>query len=182
MLFNDRPEGRFLAALVPFAITIQVVMVGLGVVKDPAAVKAMSRSGDRKEILRGPLFYGISFVVLTLVFWKDTPVGMVALMMMCGGDGLADLVGKRIKSPKLFWSPKKSLAGMAAVFGGGWAFSILVIAIHIQAGTFGGNIAEYVIPITLIGLAATLVESLPVPDIDNLTVAGVAALLGMVLF
>jgi hypothetical protein len=36
-----------------------------GMVKDEAAVKAMSRTGDPREILRGPLFYGIVFVAMT---------------------------------------------------------------------------------------------------------------------
>jgi phytol kinase len=38
------------------------------VIKDSSAVDAMSRTGDRREILRGPLYYGVAFVVLTLVF------------------------------------------------------------------------------------------------------------------
>jgi len=55
----------------------------------------MSRTGNPREILRGPLYYGIAFIILTIVFWKDSPVGMTALMI-CGGDGLADLVGRSI--------------------------------------------------------------------------------------
>jgi len=98
LLFPDTLTSRFLAALIPLAITAQFALVGLGVVKDQAAVDAMSRTGQREEILRGPLFYGIVFVVLTLVYWRDSLIGIVALMLLCGGDGLADIVGKRIKS------------------------------------------------------------------------------------
>ena len=32
-------------------------------------------------------------------------------MMLCGGDGLADIVGKKVGGIKLPWSLKKSLAG-----------------------------------------------------------------------
>jgi phytol kinase len=85
---------------VPFAITVQFALIGLGVMKDEASVKAMSRSGDRREILRGPLFYGIVFVVMTLVFWKSSPVGMLALMLMCGGDGMADILGPGCEIPE----------------------------------------------------------------------------------
>ncbi len=67
-VFPEVASARYLAALVPFAITAQFALVGLGVMKDPAAVEAMSRTGDRREILRGPLFYGIIFVVLTILF------------------------------------------------------------------------------------------------------------------
>src|SRR5512134_2443589 len=115
LLFNDAPEARWLAALVPFAITLQFAAVGLGWINDEAAVQAMSRSGDRREILRGPLFYGIVFVLLTLVFWKSSPVGIVALMIVCGGDGLADVVGRRYGKQRLPWSMEKSYAGSFSV-------------------------------------------------------------------
>ena len=96
----------------------------------------MSRTGDPKEILRGPLFYGIMFVALTLIFWKDSPVGIVALMMLCGGDGIADMVGRNIKSPKLSWSLEKSIAGSIGVFAGGWLLAALVLFVYVQAGIF----------------------------------------------
>ena len=95
LLFSPALSARYLAATVPLLITIQFFLVGIGVLKDEAAVQAMSRTGDRRELLRGPLIYGLMFVVLTIWFWKDSPVGMVALMLLCGGDGLADIVGRR---------------------------------------------------------------------------------------
>src|SRR3972149_3564168 len=75
-LFTGSPYSRYLAALVPLAITLQFILVGIGVVRDPAAVQAMPRSGDRREILRGPLYYGIVFVALTTLYWYDSPTGM----------------------------------------------------------------------------------------------------------
>ena len=84
-MFPDRPEARWLAALVPLMIVLQFALVGLGVIKDEAAVQAMSRTGNPREILRGPLYYGIAFVILTILFWKNSPVGMTSLMLMCGG-------------------------------------------------------------------------------------------------
>jgi len=82
LLFLPTPDARFWAALVPLAITLQFALIGFGLIKDEASVQAMSRSGDPREILRGPLYYGLAFVALTLIFWKDSPVGMVALMSM----------------------------------------------------------------------------------------------------
>src|SRR5512145_2180957 len=126
LMFPDVWYARWLAALVPGLITVQFALVGLGIMKDDASVQAMWRSGDRREILRGPLFYGIAFVALTLIYWKDSPIGMTALMLMCGGDGIADLVGRAVKSPRLPWSPRKSLAGSLAVFFGGFVLSAAV--------------------------------------------------------
>jgi len=181
-MFPDAPESRWLAALVPFAITVQFALVGLGIMKDEASVKAMSRTGDRREILRGPLFYGIVFVILTIIFWKDSPVGMTALMIMCGGDGIADLVGRRVKSSNFPWSPNKTVAGSISVFFGGWLLSAFILWIYAGAGIFAKPLGAYVLPLTVIALVSTVVESLPFKDIDNITVTVTAATLGYFLF
>ena len=178
LLYQDTPGARWLAALVPFAITVQFALIGLGILKDEASVKAMSRTGDPKEILRGPLFYGIMFVVLTLVYWKDSPIGMIALMMMCGGDGIADIVGRRITSPKLPWSREKSVAGSVGVFAGGWVLSSLIIYIYVAAGVFAAPFTMYLPPITWIALGASAIESLRYKDMDNITMPLAAALIG----
>ncbi len=178
LLFGPGPEARFLAALIPFAITVQFALVGLGVIRDPAAVAAMSRTGERREILRGPLYYGLAFVVLTLIFWKESPLGIIALMLLCGGDGLADVIGKRVPSRCLPWSPGKSLAGSLAMFLGGWGLSAAVLGVYTAAGLFGGHLGPFLPGLFLIALLATLVESLPVRDLDNLTVPLAAVLVG----
>jgi len=182
LMFRDTPEARWLAALVPFAITIQFALVGLGIIKDQARVQAMSRTGDRREILRGPLFYGIMFVLVTVLYWKESPIGITALMLMCAGDGIAELVGHRVESPKLFWSRQKTLAGSMGFLVGGWTLSMLVLSAFVAARVFPGPLSGYLIPVTLIALAGTLVESLPFKDIDNITVTSAAALLGHLLF
>ena len=181
-LFQDTPDARWLAALVPLVITIQFALIGFGVLKDEASVKAMSRTGDPKEILRGPLYYGIMFVVLTIVYWKDSPIGIIALMMMCGGDGIADIVGRKFSSTKLPWSKDKSVAGSIAVFIGGWVMSAIIIFIYVNAGVFAGTISNYLLPITVIAFWGMLVESLPYKDIDNVTMTVASALIGYLFF
>ena len=181
-LFNDDPGARWLAALVPFAVTIQFALIGLGVIKDDASVKAMARTGDPKEILRGPLFYGIMFVALTLIFWRETPVGIVALMMLCGGDGIADLVGRRIKSKKLSWNEGKSIAGSIGVFVGGWLLSALILLVYVNAGVFHAPFLSYLMPLTWIAIGTTIIESLPLKDVDNITSTIVAAVMGYFMF
>ncbi|HXQ33246.1 MAG TPA: phosphatidate cytidylyltransferase [Anaerolineales bacterium] len=182
LMYPDLPISRCLAALVPFVITTQFVLVGTGILKDDAAVKAMSRTGDRREILRGPLFYGIVFILMTLIYWKDSPIGIPALMMMCGGDGIADIVGRRIHSPKLPWSREKSLAGSLSVFAGGWLLTVLIFAIYVWTGEFNEPLSRYFMPITWIALGAMLVESLPYQDIDNITITLVSVLVGHLVF
>ena len=182
LLFPGEWYDRYLAALIPGLITVQFALIGLGILKDEASVKAMSRSGDPREILRGPLYYGIMFVLLTLVFWKDSPVGMVALMMMCGGDGVADLVGRRIRSTRLPWSAEKSVAGSLSVLVGGFGLSLAILAVYVSLGVFAAPLSAYLLPIGLIALVSMAVESLPHKDVDNITMTLSAALLGWFLF
>ena len=182
LMYPDVAISRWLAALVPLLITVQFALVGTGIVKDEAAVKAMSRTGDRREILRGPLFYGIVFVAVTLIYWKDSLVGIPALMMMCGGDGIADIVGRRVNSPKLPWSPEKSLAGTLSVFLGGWLLTMFIFAVYIWMGVFSGPLTRFLLPVSLIALGAMLVESLPFKDVDNITLTVVSALIGHLVF
>lgn len=182
LFFPDVPAARWLAALIPFAITVQFALVGFGIMEDEASVQAMSRTGDHREILRGPLYYGIMFVLLTILFWKDSPVGMTALMIMCGGDGIADLVGRRFDSLKLPYSPEKTVAGSLGVLIGGWLLSAFVLAIYTSAGLFPQPFASFALPLTIITLICALVESLPPKDVDNITVTLAAVLTGLLLF
>jgi phytol kinase len=182
LLFDDNPLNKLLAALVPFAFTIQFLLIGTGVIKDDASVKAMSRSGDRREILRGPLFYGIIFVLLTIIYWKQSPIGVIALMLMCGGDGLADILGRRWGTIKLPWNSTKSWIGSLGMYLGGWILSLLIVWIFISYGVFSQNFVTYLIPITVISIVATIIETLPLKDVDNITVTFSAVLLGHLLF
>lgn len=182
LLFDNDPSSRYLAALVPLAITVQFGLVGLGVIQDEAAVKAMTRTGDRKEILRGPLFYGIVFIAATVVYWLDNPIGVVALMLMCGGDGLAGIVGRRWGRIRLPWAEEKTLLGSLAMFLGGWSFAALMVSIFVSMNVYPGEFGDYATAIIIIALAGTAIESLPYKDIDNLTVTAVAAFLGILLF
>jgi len=178
LLFPEVQYARYLAALVPLGITVQFALVGLGIIKDQASVDAMSRNGNPNEILKGPLYYGIVFVVLTLIYWRDSMIGIVALMLLCGGDGLADIVGKKMGSMRIPWSKEKSLQGSVAMFLGGWLMALGVLYVYIQSGFFNVTFASLLIPVTLIALAGTLIESLHFRDIDNITVPILAVLLG----
>ncbi len=182
LLFPGEWYDRYLAALVPAMITVQFALIGLGIIKDEASVKAMSRTGDPRDILRGPLYYGIMFVVLTIAFWKDNPIGMTALMMMCGGDGVADVIGRRIQSPKLAWSREKSVAGMLSVFLGGVLLSLFILGVYAALSVFPGPFPGYFLPVFVIGLVSMAVESLPHKDIDNVTMTLAAVLVGWLMF
>jgi phytol kinase len=178
LLFENTPSARYLAAMVPLAFTVQFFLIGTGVIQDPASVQAMSRTGDRREILRGPLFYGIIHVLVTILYWYDNPVGIVALMLMCGGDGLADILGRRMGRSKLPWNQAKSWAGSAGMLLGGWIFSLIIISLYVASGIFTDPLSAYLLPLGIIALTGTAVESLPFHDIDNITITLAAVITG----
>ncbi len=168
--FSAGPQSRWFAALVPAILTLQFVAIGLGLVEDEGAVQAMSRSGDRRELLYGPTQYGIVFVLATVIFWIHSAVGIVALMLLCGGDGLADVVGRRYGRVPLAANPRKSWAGSAAMLAAGFGFSFLYLLLFNGLGAFTVSVGGSVLPLLLISLAATVVEAVSGQDIDNITI------------
>lgn len=64
--------------------------------------------GKKEELLTGPLVYGLLHVAVTLYFWRSSPVGIIALAVLCVGDGLAEIVGRGgLAISPLPWNNKK---------------------------------------------------------------------------
>eukprot|EP00897_Mesotaenium_endlicherianum_P006412 jgi/Mesen1/579/ME000107S10811 len=176
--------ARFLCALAPAANCVRMLALGTGAVRDDAAVKAISREGDPRELLRGPLYYAVVLTFVTVCFWRNSPVGGIAVALMCGGDGIADIAGRRLGSAKLPWNAHKSWAGSIAMFLLGTPLALATVYFFCALGFYACSWPSTVARVALIALAATLVESLPITDRfdDNLTVPLTAVALGSVLF
>lgn len=181
LLFPEHPWSKYLAFIIPGLITASFLLIGLGVIKNRDTVMAMSRTGDPKEILRGPLLYGIIFVVITLVIWEKSPVGIIALMVLCGGDGIADIVGRKVAGTTIPWSNGKTIAGSLAMFTGGFILPLVVLLFFVANGMWGKSWHEYILPVLMISSICTLVETLPLRDWDNVTVPVTAVLVGYLL-
>lgn len=178
--FSIAPTARYFAALVPLVLTGQFVAIGLEWIQNPQAVQAMTRRGKPEELLRGPLYYGIVFIICTIVFWRHSPIGILALMILCGGDGLADIVGRRFGSHKLFFNSQKSWAGSLAMFVGSFTFGFGFLALFNEFQNFypALDLATTARDVAAISLVATIVEALPYQDIDNITLTTVVILFG----
>ncbi len=177
-LYSDAWHARWVAAVVPGSLTLLFALIGLGIIKKDDFVAAMSRSGDPRELLRGPLLYGVVFVATTVAFWRESPVGVVLLMLLCGGDGLADVVGRRLGRAKLPGQRDKSWAGSLGFFFGGASLALLYLALFRSFGLLQLDLRLAVGPVLLTTLLATVVEGYTPADLDNLTVpfAALAAL------
>ena len=180
LLFPDLEISRYMAALVPLLIVLQILLITIGILKDESSIDAMARNGDKRELLKGPLFYGVMIVLITVFFW-ETPHAILSLIILCVGDGVADLIGSRSKSKKLIWSKSKTYAGSLAMFIGSTAVSLLYCWIFIAAGRQSLSIVNLLPAILIISLAATLVESITPSDFDNITVPAAALIATQIL-
>jgi dolichol kinase len=110
-LFTDSSNGAIWASLVPLAMTVKFSLIGLGLIKDEEAVATVSRTGDKRELLVGPLLYGLIFVSATLLFWKQARA-VICLFVLCFGDGFAEIGGRKYGATNRWsHSPSKSMAG-----------------------------------------------------------------------
>lgn len=183
-LFSNSNEARFFAAVVPFLNGIRLLTYGLGFYSDEALVKSVTREGKREELLRGPLYYVIVLLLIVLAFWRDSPIGIVSLSMMSGGDGFADIVGRRYGSLKLPFNKKKSWAGSVAMFISGFLLSALMLSYFSWLGYIHVNWEETFGKLVLVALAATVVECIPVTDVvdDNISVPLATMFVAFMLF
>lgn len=178
--FSAEKSGRLWAAAVPLGMTLKFALTGLGVLNIAGDVEAMSRSGERKELLRGPLIYGLVFTAATILAFREV-IAAASLMALCAGDGMADVVGRRwggALGVKLPWSPRKSWPGscafLVASFGASAAFGALFHAWGWSTMPTHAMLA----PLLLACLVGAAVESLPFADVDNVLVpSAVAAVL-----
>jgi phytol kinase len=183
-LYSNLPSAQYTAALVPLSNGIRLFIYGLGFLRDEGLVKSVSREGDPRELLRGPLYYVIVLIFSTVLFWRDSPVGVLVLAMMCGGDGIADIVGRSFGSMKLPWNKDKSYAGSVAMFVFGFLVSFACLWYFSVLGFYVLDVPGVVVRLGVVSLAATLVESLPVSTKldDNVTVPLTTVVVGMLLF
>ncbi|ESR49823.1 Phytol kinase 1 [Citrus sinensis] len=165
-------EARYFAALVPLVNCLRLVINGLSLVKDDGLIKSVTREGNPKELLRGPLYYVLMLILSALVFWRDSPVGVISLSMMCGGDGIADVIGRRFGSMKIFYNEKKSWAGSISMFVFGFLVSTGMLYFYSILGYYQLDWIETLQRVALVSLVATVVESLPITEVvdDNISV------------
>ncbi|KAK4760366.1 hypothetical protein SAY87_005259 [Trapa incisa] len=182
-MFSHGHQGAFLAALIPGVNIIHMLIVGLGIIKDEATVKSMSRFGDYRELLKGPLYYATTITLACAVYWKTSPVGIAVICNLCAGDGLADIVGRRYGHHKIPYNKNKSFMGSAAMATTGF---LACVGYMYYFALFGymQNSWEMIRGFFMVSLASALVESLPVSTEldDNLTVPLTSFLVGSLVF
>ncbi|XP_040376070.1 probable phytol kinase 2, chloroplastic [Oryza brachyantha] len=182
-LFSPGSYAPFLAAVAPGINIIRMLLLGLGVMKNEAMVKSMSRSGDHRELLKGPLYYATTITFATSVFWRTSPIAIALICNLCAGDGIADIVGRRLGQEKLPYNPNKSYAGSIAMVLAGFLASIGYMH-YFQTFGFIEESWSLAFGFLVVSVTAALVESHPISTHldDNLTVPLTSFLVGSLVF
>ncbi|MHA1110888.1 MAG: hypothetical protein ACTSRE_07270 [Promethearchaeota archaeon] len=181
-LYTCTPASRYIAMIVPLAFIGQFVAIGTGLMKDEDSVRSMSRTGDPKELLQGTLYYSIVILLVTIVWFyvpasalvytslKGNPAAFVIIGCLAGGDGFADIIGRKYGKKKFgIGGAQKSLAGALGMFFGSFIFSMgLILIFSLEVDNF--QIYPLILSVAIISLVATFVELFSPPHIDNITI------------
>jgi dolichol kinase len=182
LLYDDQTSAKWIAALPSIVLAAYFLLLGVGWIRDEYTVRAGSRSGSAREFALGPTFYVLSLAVITVTFWRSSPIGIAALMFMICGDAAADLVGTRVSAPTLPWNRRKSVAGSAAAMAAGVLGVSTALWVFAKSGHLGGAFVGYLMPTCIVSFAGTAAESLAAGEFDNITVPLACVVVGLLAF
>lgn len=120
----------------------------------------------------GTIYYAIALFVMAIVsfgIFKNPSLGLVPTLVMAYGDGLAAIIGKKIKSKKYkLGGTKKSFAGSLTMF----LISTILVGAHLYFAhsTVFWQTAHWPLVSALIGFAITALEGVSGKGIDNISV------------
>lgn len=137
---------------------------------------AVSRSGKREEALGGPMIYVTVLFICLLAFFRDSPIGVVAISQMAVGDGVADIFGRKFGKIKWFFDKNKSYVGTLAFITGAFLASCVLLQWLVFTGCLSFDVMGHLGQLLLISVVCSLVELVPGLD-DNITVPLSAAVL-----
>lgn len=131
-----------------------------------ALAKLMAQDSTKRNW--GLVQYPISIILLILIKragFGDIAVFGCAVLGMGYGDGLASLVGRHMKSPKLWKDSKKTVAGSVTM-----AIVTFVVVLLVKTGYGQTEVSAALLAAAACAVAATLVEALTPFGLDNISV------------
>ncbi|KAL6003272.1 hypothetical protein ACLOJK_023495 [Asimina triloba] len=178
-MFSSRREAAFLAAVAPGVNIIRMLLLGLGIWKNDDMVKSISRHGDYRELLKGPLYYACTLTLATSIFWRSSPIAIAAICNLCAGDGTCHY-SEFIALDTSLLKIVQELIILAQVDG-------VALVGYMHYFSLFGLVEEswgLVIGFLVVSLATAVVESLPISTEldDNLTVPLTALLKNALVF
>jgi len=161
-LFDDTHWSKYLNVSIFVIWIFLLVQKGLFADVNDEAVKTMTRTGDRRELLKGPLYFVIVATICGTLFYK-TFEGVLAMAILGWGDGMAPVIGSRYGKIKYKILSQKSLEGSLTMFASAFIASLLLI--------------QFIIPqeynfnrILILSAIATVAEGISPKELDNFTI------------
>jgi dolichol kinase len=176
----------FIAFLLPYVRFWGIVVLGgLGLVYSlyvsPRWVQVTTRPDERNRISVGKLSYTLASLSVLLCFHRRIYIGAGAFAVLAVGDALSNLVGRKLGGPRFPYNRRKTVAGFLAFVLGGTLAAWIVILWNTPGGA-GTRATTLLLFSALVAGACALVETVPLPIDDNITIVWVAAGLFWVLF
>lgn len=118
----------------------------------------------------GTLFYAISIGILTTLFWQtgQKQFTAIGILIMSYGDGMAALIGQKYgKNKYQILGNKKSYEG---------SFTMTIVSIFVTLIVLGFSWQNLIIA-SIVGISATILETISSIGIDNLTVPVISGII-----
>jgi dolichol kinase len=172
-LFRDGDWSHYLNITVFAVWTLLLIQKGLFAADDDQAVKTMTRTGDKRELLRGTLYFVIVAMICGSLYYKQFP-GVMAMAMLGWGDGLAPIIGVKFGRMKYKVLSAKSVEGSLAFLFGSFLAGLFFVKLIVPE-------AYDPVKIGIIAIAATIVEGISPREVDNLLIPATVIALTKVL-
>ena len=161
-LYSDLDWSKYLNVTIFVVWIALLIYKGLFASPEDEAVKTMTRTGDRRELLKGPLYFVIVATICGTLFYKSFP-GIVAMATLGWGDGVAPIVGSKYGRLKYKIFSDKSFEGSLSMFIFAFAASLFFVWLVLPSFV---NISR----ILLLAFVATLVEGCSPKEVDNILI------------
>lgn len=160
-LYDASHWTKYLNITPAFIWTILLLLKGFTARPDDKAVMTMTRTGDRSELLRGPLYFTLVMNIMGTVYFY-LPTALTTMGLLGWGDGLAPVFGKKFGKHKFNFLSEKSIEGSVAFFVFGLFGALLFNFIFFRY-------IDYEL-IILCAFVTTLVEAFSPKDLDNILI------------
>ena len=154
--------GEYIFLVTPAIWILILAITVLTKDENDPAVKSMTRTGNPHELLLGVMFFPLMLIIMTFLAYRTFP-GVVAIVSVGFGDGIAPVVGKYFGKHKYkLLGREKSIEGSIGVFMATWVGSIIFGLIFFHN--------PYVILTLIAAIVATVLEAISPSDVDNFIV------------
>jgi len=176
LFFASTYLSRYMAAAVPTLFLLLFITTTLGYTQNEGFVRTLSREGDSVGLLKGPLLYILFMIFAALYLWyvpldimgtpqfdMFIPTAFLIMGPLAGGNGFANLIGRRYGRHKFNVVTEKSLEGSLIMFLFSLLFTFILLGIYwlILGHIFESfSIFTLITPIFVVSSVTTIVEAL----------------------